>query len=314
MGRSALLVANRSKPEVVRALPEVRAVIERHAEVVGEIGLDDPIGSGASKAGLVVVLGGDGTLISQARRFADTRLPLLGLNFGKLGFLAEFDLEALRRQAGTLLGSGELPLRERMLIEVESRREGVYPTAPAAFSGLAVNECVITAGPPYRMIDLEISIDGEAGPRLSGDGVIVSTPLGSTAYNVSAGGPIVAPDVRAMIITPLAAHSLSFRPIVLSHASKIEVRVARANRPTSPADAWGTSLVLDGQVSSPLSQGDVVALRKHERPALFVVNRETNHWRTLMRKMHWAAPPGPAPGGEGTGGASNEVTGQGEGA
>lgn len=296
MGRSALLVANRSKPEVVHALPEVRATIERHTEVVGEIGLDEPIGPGGSKVGLVVVLGGDGTLISQARRFVDMRLPLLGLNFGKLGFLAEFDLEAFKRQAATLLGEGELPLRERMLIEVEARPEGAYPTAPAAYAGLAVNECVITAGPPYRMIDLEISIDGEAGPRLSGDGVIVSTPLGSTAYNVSAGGPIVSPDVRAMIITPLAAHSLSFRPIVLSHASKIEVRVARANRPASPDDAWGTSLVLDGQACAPLSQGDVIALQKHEKPAFFVVNRETNHWRTLMRKMHWAATPGPGSG------------------
>ena len=304
MGRSALLVANRSKPEVVRALPEVRAIIERHTEVVGEVGLDEPIGAGASKAGLVVVLGGDGTLISQARKFVDMRLPLLGLNFGKLGFLAEFDIEAFRRQAGTLLGDGELPLRERMLIEAEARSEGAYPTAPPKFSGLAVNECVITAGPPYRMIDLEISIDGETGPRLNGDGVIVSTPLGSTAYNVSAGGPIVSPDVRAMIIMPLAAHSLSFRPIVLSHASRIEVRVARANRPQSPADAWGTSLVLDGQLSAPLSQGDVVALRKHEKPALFVINRETNHWRTLMRTMHWAATPGPRSDGLGSVGES----------
>ncbi len=301
MGRAALLVANRSKPEVERALPEVRALIARHTEVVGEIGLDEPAGALAGKADVVVALGGDGTLISQARRFVDSRLPLLGVNFGKLGFLAEFDLEALHRQAGTLFGDGELPLRERMLIEVESRREGAYPTAPAVFSGLAVNECVITAGPPYRMIELEISIDGEAGPRLSGDGVIVSTPLGSTAYNVSAGGPIVSPDVRAMIITPLAAHSLSFRPIVLSHASRIEIRVARANRPAGESDAWGTALVLDGQQSATLSQGDVILLQKHERPALFVVNRETTHWRTLMRKMHWASSPGPGPG-PGTGG------------
>lgn len=293
MGRAALLVANRSKPEVEAALPEVRALIERHTEVVGAIGLDDPAGSLAAKADVVVAMGGDGTLISQARRFVDSRLPLLGVNFGKLGFLAEFDLEALRRQAGTLFGDGELPLRERMLIDVATRREGAYPTAPPAFAGLAVNECVITAGPPYRMIELEISIDGEAGPKLSGDGVIVSTPLGSTAYNVSAGGPIVSPDVRAMIITPLAAHSLSFRPIVLSHTARIEIHVSRANRPSGTGDAGGTALVLDGQESATLSQGDVIHLQKHERPALFVVNRETTHWRTLMRKMHWASSPGP---------------------
>lgn len=294
MGRAALLVANRSKPEVEAALPEVRALIARHTEMVGELVLDEPAGALAAKADLVVVMGGDGTLISQARRFVDSRLPLLGVNFGKVGFLAEFDLDALRRQAGTLFGEGELPLRERMLIDVATRSEGAYPTAPSSFSGMAVNECVITAGPPYRMIELEISIDGEAGPRLSGDGVIVSTPLGSTAYNVSAGGPIVSPDVRAMIITPLAAHSLSFRPIVLSHAAKIEIRVARANRPSGGSSQAGTALVLDGQESATLSQGDVVQLHKHERPALFVQNRETTQWRTLMHKMHWASSPGPS--------------------
>lgn len=291
MTRSVLLVSNRNKPGVAGALADVRALLAAHAKIVGELEGDDeaPVG-GLPHADLVVVLGGDGTLLAQARRFADLGTPLLGVNFGKVGFLAEFDPPSLRAQAATLLTAPTLPVRERMLIEAEVRpASGAKPRRD-----LAINECVITAGPPYRMIGLDIAIDGQPGPSLTGDGVIVATPLGSTAYNVSAGGPIVSPDVQAFIITPLAAHSLSFRPIVAAHQSTIEITVTRANRPRSGSGPdGGTTLVLDGSGMMPLAERDVVAFRKYARPARLVINRETSYWRTLIAKMHWAAAPGP---------------------
>src|SRR5690606_8901839 len=116
---------------------------------------------------------------------------------------------------------------------------------------VALNDCVVTAGPPYRMIELDVYIDGEPGPTLRGDGVIVSTPIGSTAYNVSAGGPIVSPDLDSFTITPHAAHSLAFRPIVVPSSCEIDLHLRKGN----DADDGGTTLVLDGQVDTRLQSG-----------------------------------------------------------
>jgi NAD+ kinase len=142
---------------------------------------------------------------------------------------------------------------------------------------------VITAGHPFRMIELNIAINGEPGPTLTGDGVIVSSPVGSTAYNVSAGGPIVHPRLEAMIITPIAAHSLAFRPIVLWAGGEVIVTIKRANE--------GTTLVLDGRVTVPLKVGQSVRVTKHPKKARFVANPSSTYWQILLEKMRWAAPP-----------------------
>ncbi|MBL0922137.1 MAG: NAD(+)/NADH kinase [Phycisphaerales bacterium] len=291
MPRAVLLVANQRKPDVVHALPRVRSIIQRHAQLAAEID-GDTDGSGPAPDGvnLIVVLGGDGTLLAQARRHAGRNVPLLGVNFGKVGFLAEFDLEALERQGAALLAEGPLPLRRRMLIRAAVHRPG---QGSPAFEAIAANEAVITAGPPYRMISLALSIDGQPGPQVSGDGMIVSTPLGSTAYNVAAGGPIVSPDVDALVLTPLAPHSLAFRPIVAPGSSRVELTVLRANAPQG--GSMGTTLALDGQALFGLTESDKVVLERDERSIDLVINRETSYWQTLVRKMHWAAAPGHPP-------------------
>jgi NAD+ kinase len=286
-----LLLVNRDKPDARAAAGEVRALIERHGRLVGELdaGNGEPLND-ARGAALLVVLGGDGTLLAQTRRCANLGIPLLGVNFGKLGFLAEYDTPALREQAPTVFGDAPLPVREIHMVRAE-----VY--APGAmrprFSDAALNECVVTAGPPYRMISISLRINDEDGPTLSGDGIIVSTATGSTAYNVSAGGPIAAPDVDALIITPIAAHSLAFRPIVVGAASRVELLMNRVNRAETPPgpDADGTTLVLDGQVTTPLATGERVVLTRDDRPIQFVRNPLGGYWTTLTEKMHWAAPP-----------------------
>jgi NAD+ kinase len=126
---------------------------------------------------------------------------------------------------------------------------------------------------------------------VSGDGMIVSTPTGSTAYNVSAGGPIVGPGVDAMTITPIAAHSLSFRPIVVGADSRVELLMLRVNAGRADGQATGTTLVMDGQVSTPLAAGDRITLTRDARPVYFVRNPLGGYWRTLIDKMHWAASP-----------------------
>ena len=308
MARSVLLLVNRSKPRVCDALPEIRDLLAKHGRLASEMdaGVGAPAITDADGADLVMVLGGDGTLLAEARRCVDLGLPLIGVNLGTLGVRAEFDLDALRRQAPALLGEGALELHTRMLI----RAEVASPGRETAFAGVALNDAVITAGPPYRMIELDVIIDGERSTTISGDGVIVSTPVGSTGYSVSAGGPVIAPGVEAISITPNAAHSLAFRPLVVSGGSRIELDVKRANRAQSPSGARdgagaggqgiaGTTLVLDGQVLLPLEEGCRVVVRRDERVVRLVRNLETSYWKTLTRKMHWGITPGAGSGGEG---------------
>lgn len=288
MPRSALLLLNTEKPDAAAALPEVRSLLSRHCRLVAE--MEASVGPPLLDAGgadLIVVLGGDGTLLSQTRRCAGLGLPLLGVNFGKLGFLAEFDLQSLREQIGMLCSATELPTRDVWLL----RAEVVSASGESKFVNMALNECVVTAGPPFRMITLSLRINGEDGPTVSGDGMIVSTPTGSTAYNVSAGGPIVGPGVDAMTITPIAAHSLAFRPIVVGAASRIELALRRVNTSEIDHRTIGTTLVCDGQVSTPLSEGDTIILTRDAQPVRFVRNPLGGYWRTLVHKLHWGAAP-----------------------
>ncbi|MBX3383899.1 MAG: NAD(+)/NADH kinase [Phycisphaeraceae bacterium] len=285
MGRSALLLFNPDKPAAAAAAADVRALVNAHGRVVGEQpASSQPRPPEAEAADVIVVFGGDGTLLSQARRFAGWPVPILGVNLGRLGFLAEFNLDSLKSQAAAIFGDAPLSLRDISMIHTEVSRE----RGGATFVGDALNEVVVTAGPPYRLISLAMRIDGHEGPTIWGDGVIVSSPLGSTAYNLSAGGPIVAPDVDAFAITPLAPQSLAFRPVVVAGSSTIELSLRRGNRDQA---GHGTSLVLDGQTQIALDDGDVVRLRRGEPTLRFVRNPQSDYWTRLTGKLNWAAAP-----------------------
>lgn len=285
MPRRVLLAYNPENGEARAAAARVRALVVEHAELAGEVNSRDTEPSGAiDRADLVVALGGDGTLLSQARLFADRDVPLLGVNLGRLGFMAEFDLPALEEQAGALFGDGALTTHELSMLRAE-----VFGASggAASFEGLALNEAAITAGYPFRMIELAMRINGESGPEMAGDGLLVSTPTGSTAYNVSAGGPIVAPGVEALVITPLAVHTLAFRPIVVPANAVVELEMRQVNND----HPGGTTLVLDGQVQTPLHAGDRVRLSGNARRARFVRNLRVGFWQTVIEKLHWAARP-----------------------
>jgi NAD+ kinase len=276
--RRVVLLAGHTRLEVVSIIDEVRAELAKHVVIGAELEADSsPLPAGLD-VDLAVVLGGDGTLLGQARRLLDRDIPLVGVNLGRLGFLAAFDWPGLRRHM-SLVFNGSPPIVHQMVLEATVLDEA----GGVVHQAVAINDCVVAAGRPFRMIELHMTIDGQRGPGLTGDGVIISTPVGSTAYNVSAGGPIVHPDVEAMIITPNAAHSLAFRPIVVSAKSMLDVGIVRANT--------GTTLVLDGQASVPLVVGQRLLIRRHNRSVAFVANPETTYWRTLLDKMRWAAPP-----------------------
>ena len=289
MARSALLVINPRKPRAVAAAGDVRRLIERHGRLVGQVDSADlpaTVASGALSDGapdLIVVMGGDGTILSAARACLDLDTPLLGINTGKVGFMAGYELGAFSRSAETLLGPGALRTHEHRTLDGDV----VGPDGAVRYSATALNELVVTAGPPYRMITLDLTIDSQPGPTVSGDGLIVSTPLGSTAYNISAGGPIVAPGVDACVITPIAAHSLSFRPIVLGSDTPIDIGVRSVNA----TEEAGTTLLIDGQGHHRLGEGDLVRIRSGRRTVRFVSDPAVSYWRTLLGKMHWASTP-----------------------
>ena len=204
-----LIVANTEKPLVGPELAKLIPWLKQRVELIGVEENCDSDWSNLS-ADLILVLGGDGTLLSVARKLAGRQVPVMGVNFGRLGFLADFTPDQFRPRFEEMLKSG-VPISRRTVLEASVLPAGaqVRFTDPAEVAKVrrhvstALNEVVVTAGPPFRMIELELSADSEAGVGYSGDGVIVSTASGSTAYNVSAGGPIMSPNVGAMCITPI---------------------------------------------------------------------------------------------------------------
>lgn len=282
-----LLLVNPRKPDAQNALPVVRGLIEKHGQLVGEIDAGRAFELPHTPFDLAVVMGGDGTLLSAARGCARAGRPILGVNLGTVGFMAEFDLETLESQAGSIFGGGELHTQASPVLRAVLRG----PDGTRRANETAVNEVVVTAGPPYRMISIMTAIDGEPGPRVMGDGLIVSTPTGSTAYNVSAGGPIVAPGVAANVLTPIAPHSLSFRPIVVRASAEITLELEETNDFVDADDGHGTTLMCDGQVHHRVHKGDRITISQDPSPIHLVLSGSTSYWQTLMGKMRWASPP-----------------------
>ncbi len=288
-----LLLVNQDKAEAAQASQEVSDLIRRHATLVASLpAIDGPLPGGLGTLDAVVVMGGDGTLLGQSRRCHGLSVPILGINMGRVGFMAEFDLESVRQQAATLFANPAARTHDSYPLQVAIRRRATEETE---LVGLAINEAVITAGPPYKMLSLTLGINGRTGPVVNGDGLIVSTSLGSTAYNLSAGGPIVSPMVDAWAITPIAPFSLSFRPIVVTSLSTIEISCERINDSAGTGGASGfspgTTLVLDGHSQTRVRTGDRILITRHERPIRFVSNPAADYWFRLITKLNWADSP-----------------------
>jgi len=231
------------------------------------------------QADYAIGFGGDGTILSAARDLCRTDVPVIGVNVGKLGFLAEFSIDELCRHFDSI-AAGRTKIEKRMLLSCSIQSKD---NAQSCFTSTAVNDAVISAGSPFHMIELKMSIKGQPLAGLIGDGVIISTPTGSTAYNLSAGGPILSPNLSAMVVTPLCPHSMSFRPIVINASSIVEIRMIRTNP--------GTTITLDGQLSHKLSAGDVVRIGRDNGTFLVVSNPERSFWDTLAGKLSWAEKP-----------------------
>ena len=236
-----------------------------------EIVPEDELGGACD---LALVLGGDGTMLRASRLVADHGRPVLGINFGQLGFLTPFSaLEA--RDALEAAIAGELPRVTRMRLAVKFAREGAE-----AVTRFALNDTVVHQGAMARLIEIEAYVDGDFVADYRADGLIIATPTGSTAYSMAAGGPIVVPGMEAMTLTPICAHSLTHRPLVIGAHGTLRLKLG--------SDARGVILTVDAQWAHSFLPGDVVDVTCADKPLVLFASKKT--FFELMRdKLHWGA-------------------------
>lgn len=222
----------------------------------------------ARVADLIVVLGGDGTFLSIARQAVEAQVPVAGFNLGTLGFLTAMKKEALEEGLGQIL-DGRAVLTWRKLLQVDFKG-----TAYAA-----LNDVVVNKGTIARIVKLLLTIDGGTMAEVKGDGVILSTPTGSTAYSLSAGGPIVSPEVNGIVITPICPHSLTFRPLVVPDGAVIRMRLLTPH--------MDTFVTIDGQTALPFNFGEEIGVRVYPKQLPMLAAPGTDYYRLLNEKLNW---------------------------
>lgn len=223
---------------------------------------------------LAIVVGGDGTMLHVARQLAADRVPLIGVNLGRLGFLTDIPKDSMLDSLATVL-DGEFRSEERILLNVQLLREG-----KVVHSANALNDVVVNKGQLARLIEFEVYVDSEFVSSTRADGIIVSTPTGSTAYALSAGGPILYPTLAALALVPICPHTLSNRPVVIGSDSRIEI----AMTDTSNQSAY---LSFDGQLGHALQDNDRIRVCRADYPVTLIHPAERNHFDVLRTKLRW---------------------------
>lgn len=222
----------------------------------------------------VVVLGGDGTLLGAAREVGKYGIPILGVNLGGLGFLTSIPLKGLYPAIERML-KGELEVESRLMLETK-----VLRTEKEICRFLVLNDVVINKGPLARIIDLDVSINGQFLTTFRADGLIISTPTGSTAYNLSAGGPILYPTMASFILTPICPFALSNRPIILPDSDTVYIKMGKDSEEK-------VSLTLDGQVGFELFYGDKVMIHKSSERIKLIRSPDQSYFEILRAKLMW---------------------------
>lgn len=291
MPRAIALIGKFFSPEIAEPLCRLAdSLHERGATVFIERGTAEQIGQQTdlsrwttcdfedigANADLAIVLGGDGTMLNAARQLARHGVPLLGVNQGRLGFLTDIGRDDMLVYLDDLLG-GKFKLESRMLLAAELVRDD-----RVIATNIALNDVVVDKGAIGRMIELELAIDGEFIYNLRADGLIFSTPTGSTAYSLSAGGPIVHPASGTIALVPLSPHSLTNRPILVDGRAEIAVRITSTTEPRAH---------FDGQATLDLRQGDVVRLKRGEHDTCLLHPPDYSYFAMLRQKLHWSERP-----------------------
>lgn len=280
--KTAAIISKPAKPELRDIVPKVLSWFAEHDYTVL---MDEETAAYASNENVMprekiaqsrpdfaLVLGGDGTLLSAARAISQAGIPILAVNLGSLGFLTEVPLQELYSTL-ELVRRGECPVEPRSVLECRLLREGNCIADYYALNDMVVNKSAIA-----RLVGFDLYIRDEFVVHYKSDGVIVSTPTGSTAYSLAAGGPILAPSVDAFVITPVSPHSLTQRPLVVSAASPIRIIIK--------SDSEQAFLTIDGQVGVPVNHGDEIACRKAEHSVKLLKIRRT-FFDVLRSKLKW---------------------------
>ena len=234
-------------------------------------------GALGTAADVAIVVGGDGTMLAIARQLAPFDVPLIGVNQGRLGFLTDIPLTKMEEALSAIL-AGRYVEERRTLVQATVRRAGDSPGETV----VALNDVVVNRGTSGGMIDIAVDIDGRFVYAMRADGLIVATPTGSTAYALSAQGPIVDPQVPALLLVPVAPHALTNRPIAIGDSASIRITLLRGN------DAW---VHCDGQSHFPLQEGDAVTIRRGAHSVRLLHPEGYDHFAMLREKLHWSETP-----------------------
>lgn len=260
------------RSRVQQEAKRLRPIISQNAEIVMEdykfeYGFDDP------DIDLVLVLGGDGSILQTARQLSGRRIPVLGINCGNLGFLAALSPDNFL-EVWPRVCSGTFDVVEHLMLKVTLVRDG-----KTIGEQLALNEVAVLGGPPYQILGIDLFADGNLATRYQCDGLILATPVGSTAHNLSAGGPILRRHLDAVVISPISPHTLTYRPLVDSADTHFELTVTDPNE--------STSVVVDGRILSSLQPGDRVQVERAPEPFEMLSVPGQNDYRTLREKLGW---------------------------
>jgi NAD+ kinase len=272
--KTLALFRKKSTPEADQVAEGVRTwASERSVRVLDDAGLDQFLSAGGEGLDLLVVLGGDGTLLSAVRTLRGCPVPLLGVNLGSLGFLTEITL-------GELYPTLEMVLEGKTFLEPRATLAGTVERGEKRIGEYQVlNDLVVNKGALARISELEVRVNGRYLTTYKADGLILATPTGSTAYSLSAGGPIVSPELPAIVLSPICPHTLTHRPILLADDAEIEIQLVFKN--------GEVYLTLDGQEGFDLREGDVVRARKSERQVLLVRSPSRDYYQVLRTKLMW---------------------------
>ncbi len=280
------IVANIEKVKIAELAKSLKKWLEeKNTEVFleAQIAAKTGIGGGlkwdelAAKSQLIVVLGGDGTMLRAARYVARYGVPILGINMGSFGYLTEVNLNEMHSALELILG-GKFVAEKRMMLTI-----AIKHGKTVANVGDVLNDAVINRGNLSRITELETAVDGEYLTTYKGDGLIISTPTGSTAYSLSAGGPIVFPAKDLIIINPICPHTLTNRPIIFPQDANLEITLWSKGR--------GATLTLDGQESYQIESGDVVTIKKSQYAIKLVLSPHRSYWEILRSKLGWGGLP-----------------------
>tara|TARA_B100000029_G_C17601812_1_gene966000 strand:+ start:1544 stop:2458 length:915 start_codon:yes stop_codon:yes gene_type:complete len=256
---------------------KLKVVIPEHNNIPKEFNKIDalPADELASKVDLIIAVGGDGTLLHSARKAAVHSVPLLGVNRGRLGFLTDISPELMTETIETVL-AGEYVSEERLMLEasITSSEKSTKPM-------LALNDVALKTSHTGHMQDFHTSIDGEYVNTHCGDGLIIATPTGSTAYALSCGGPIIKPDVGALVITPIAPHTLSDRPLVIRSTSKVDIRV------DPRSDSQLAAVACDGEDLGEMKRGDTLTITTSEKTVRLLHPQGHSYYELLRSKLSW---------------------------